>query len=360
MRLAASTGRQYNLRLDSLAGPLRNTNCARIRAMTRLEQELTIPGVSEAEIVSAEDAETGGLPNMLFEVPHGATRERHYDAVRRRLSGEMPEDLKAFFFVNTDVGSIECARRAAQLLTQRPLAQGLSSLFGPQRVARVERIPRPTILLLRCLVPRTFIDCNRDLAVAPESARAAGLTGAVPEYVTGEDLQTLREMHTAYTNAARHAYASICGRGDSAVIFHTYAPKSVDITRIDTGIVRALREAYSPERYAAWPARPDVDIISEAADRSPLAPRGLVESIRRYYAKVGIEATENASYRLHPATLGYQHSAEYPGQVLCIEISRGRLADPFMPFEEMTIGADNVSRMVAPVAAALFEELSGQ
>jgi len=326
--------------------------------MHRLIDELSLPGVSEVEIVSPAGADPGAAPELLFEVPHGATRERHFDAVRRRLTGDFPEDLKAFFFVNTDVGSIECARRTARLLSERPLDTTLSTLFAPQRAEELARLPRPNVLILRCLVPRTFIDCNRVLDVGSESVHAAGLTGAVPEYVTGKDLQTLRGMHSAYTRAARQAYASICGAGGKAVIFHTYAPRSVNITRIDAGIVRALREAYSPERYTTWPVRPDVDIISEADDEVPLAPRGIVESIRRHYASVGIEATENVSYRLHPATLGHQHSVGYAHRVLCIEISRARLADPFAPFEEMTIGADNVTRMTAPIAAALLEDRS--
>jgi hypothetical protein len=326
--------------------------------MQRLIGELSVPGVSEVEFVSPTGADPGTAPELLFEVPHGATRERHFTAVRRRLIGDLPDDLREFFFVNTDVGSIECARRTARLIVERPFDPALSDLFTARRVERLVRLPRPRVLILRSLVPRTFIDCNRVLDVDSDSAHAAGLTGAVPEYVTGKDLKTLRGMHSAYTRAARQAYASTCGAGGKAVIFHTYAPRSVDITRIDAGIVRALREAYSPERYTTWPLRPDVDIISEADDGAPLAPRKLVESIRRHYAEIGIEATENVSYRLHPATMGHGHSVEYAGRVLCIEINRARLADPFAPFEEMTIGGDNVTRMTAPIAAALLEDRS--
>ena len=213
-------------------------------------------------------------------------------------------------------------------------------------------------MILRCLVPRTFIDCNRVLDVDSELVHAAGLTGAVPGYVTGKDLQTLRGMHSAYTRAARAGLrvesAALAAR---PLIFHTYAPRSVNITRIDAGIVRALREAYSPERYTTWPVRPDVDIISEADDDVPLAPRGIVESIRRHYAERWDRGDRERVVSTSSRNAGPSATrSDMRHRVLCIEISRARLADPFAPFEEMTIGADNVTRMTAPIAAALLED----
>ena len=43
--------------------------------MHRLIDELSLPGVSEVEIVSPVGADPGAAPALLFEVPHGATRE---------------------------------------------------------------------------------------------------------------------------------------------------------------------------------------------------------------------------------------------------------------------------------------------
>ena len=53
--------------------------------------------------------------------------------------------------------------------------------------------------------------------------------------------------------------------------------------------------------------------------------------------------------------MGQVYSHAYPGRVLCLEINRAALADPFSPFEEMRIGAAKVSRMSAPVAEAFLE-----
>ena len=44
--------------------------------------------------------------------------------------------------------------------------------------------------------------------------------------------------------------------------------------------------------------------------------------------------------------------------LLCIEISRALLADPFCPFEEMHIGREKVERMSGPIVEALLEARS--
>ena len=138
-------------------------------------------------------------------------------------------------------------------------------------------------------------------------------------------------------------------------MLHTYAPRFVEITKIDAGIVQALRAAYEPEQYERWRRRPDVDVISESSDGAKLAPAELVEAIRRNYAAAGIEATENATYRLDPSTMGHVHSIRYPERVLGLEISRARLADPFTPFEEMRVSEAKAVEMAVPIAAAFLE-----
>jgi hypothetical protein len=70
------------------------------------------------------------------------------------------------------------------------------------------------------------------------------------------------------------------------------------------------------------------------------------------------QATENATYRLHAATMGYRYSALYPGRVLCMEVRRDLLADPFDPFAEMKIGASKVTRIARVTAAAYLEQLA--
>ena len=47
------------------------------------------------------------MPDLLVEIPHGATRAAHFDALASELVGPFPDDLRDFFFVNTDVGAPE-------------------------------------------------------------------------------------------------------------------------------------------------------------------------------------------------------------------------------------------------------------
>lgn len=319
----------------------------------------SVPGVCRVRIVSAPGADPDIPPALLFELPHGATTEADYRALRGRLRSELPEDLKDFFFVNTDAGSPEYAREAARQLTTPPASTPrLEELLGPEIVTEAGRLSNRKILIVRCLIPRTFIDCNRVLDADPAEPPVEGITAAVPEYVTAEaDVELLHEMYLSYQAVAGLAYDRVCGAGGTALQLHTYAPRSVRVDRLDGCIVETLRRAYAPEIYESWEARPDVDLITEDAGGTLLAPPRVVASLKAYYAAIGIRATENETYRLHPATMGRRHSVRHPGQVLCLEINRACLADPFSPFEEMRIGGDKTARMSAPVAAACLEEL---
>ena len=285
----------------------------------------SIPGVCEVD----RHGPRGRPADFLIELPHGATREAHFDALRTKLVGDYPENLKDFFFVNTDAGAPECGTEIA-----RRLADGGACVF-----------------VVRCLIPRTFIDCNRAIdGTAPQGE----LTPGLPEYVGDEqDVQELVQLHGSYQKLARQAYELICASGGIALTLHTYAPRSVRIDKIDDGIVRLLRRAYEPQAYERWERRPDVDLISEDVDGRQLAPPGIVETLRHEYAAIGIEVGENATYRLHPETMGYVRSLAHPGRVLCMEINRELLADPFTPFEEMRIGPQKVERMVNPIVSTL-------
>jgi hypothetical protein len=298
----------------------------------------SVPGVCDVQCVPSDEASRESPPDLLIELPHGATRTTDFERVRRRLISELPDQLSAYFYVNTDVGSYECAREVARCL---------NDLEGVDRVVR-------KVLILRSLIPRTFIDCNRILA--PEAADAGEMTPAVPGYITASaDRDLLQGLHVSYQAVARQAYDRVCGAGGMGLQIHTYAPRSVGIDRIDGNIVDVLREAYEPVTYQTWDKRPDVDIISETSDGTLLAPQGLVTSVKQAYARIGIEARENSTYRLHPETMGHHYSERFVGRVLCIEINRALLADPFSPFEEMHIGQAKVERMSAPIVEALID-----
>lgn len=274
--------------------------------------------------------------DLLIELPHGATRGADFESIRSRLRGALPERLEEFFFVNTDVGCVECARCIAELVSGAP-----------------EPAPKQ-VMILRSLIPRTLIDCNRII-----ESDEGGMTPGLPPYVTcSADREWLSGLHAAYVETAERAHRNVCGAGGLALILHTYAPRSVGIDVVDATIVERLHRAYAPGVYENWPLRPDVDIISQDADSNRLASAELVADLRRRFASAGYQAAENATYRLHPATLGHRLSAMYPGRVLCVELNRGLLADPFTPFQEMTIGPEAVERLSRPLAAALLEQLS--
>lgn len=298
-----------------------------------LQDISTIPGVCEVEHTPPR----AGAPTLLIELPHGATRTADYEALRGRLVGALPDNLEQFFYVNTDIGTPECAAWLAGALA----AAGYGSL------------------VLRCVVPRTFIDCNRVVAGSVQGAVIDGLTPAVAGYITeAEDRALLEALHREYHALVERAYQRICGAGGLALQLHSYAPKSVEVDRVDGGIVAALRRAYEPAVYATWPERPAVDIICAGTDGTMYAAPELVAAVRAAFAAIEVEARENATYRLHPATMGYQYARAYPRQVLCVELNRGLVAEPFVPFAESPIGPARVERMSRPLAAALVEALA--
>ena len=276
----------------------------------------------------------GGGPGwLLIEVPHGATRKRDYDAVATRLKSALPDQLDHFFFVNTDIGAPEGADQLGRTLS----AEGVN------------------VVVARCLVPRTFIDTNRVPGRTTQGVVKDGLTPAVPGYIDApEDAEWLGALHARYHQVVGALYDRVCGGADGlALQLHSYAPRSVEVEKTDAGIVAALHAAYQPEVYAAWPERPPIDLISATADGSFRTAPALVTALLREFAADGIAAGENATYHLHPATMGLFYAQAWPGKVVCVELNRGLVADPFVPFGVSPIGEAKVARMVAPIRRAL-------
>ena len=295
----------------------------------------SIEGICEIAVHRPATAPRGWL---LIEVPHGATRQSDYETLAGRLKSSLPANLDHFFYVNTDVGAPEGAEWIARALS----AQG----FG--------------VVLTRCLIPRTLIDTNRVVAESQGGRVIDGLTPAVPGYIDDPgDALMLVAMHGAYHARVSEAYASICGKGRGlALQLHSFSPRSVQIEKTDAGIVEALHAAYVPEVYAKWPERPAVDLICATEDGSFKAAPKLVAALKAAYATAGIEAKENATYHLHPATMGLLYARAHPEQVLCVELNRGLIADPFVPFGVSPISPTKVARMVAPIAQVLAEAMS--
>ena len=336
---------------------------------------VSIPDVCDVSFVG--DPARLDAPDLLIELPHGATAPEDFERLAGCLNGPFPDELEAFFFVNTDVGSPECAADLATLLAD-PWAHGLiESPSAAADRARPSWDTRPrgwSTLILRSRIPRTFIDCNR---VAAADATSPGMTPQLPFYVTdARDREVLGGLYREYQAVADSAYRRICGGGGLALMLHTYAPRSVDIGALDQEVVTKLRAAY--EDYGRWPLRPDVDLITESVDGARLAPERLAEVVRAAYtddaaqhaiaAAAGSAAAEpslapsdapfqvgeNATYRLFPETTGYLHAERYPGRTLVAEFRRDRLADPFDPFAPMRMGAAKVRSMCRPLAQALL------
>ncbi len=297
------------------------------------------PGVAHVERLDGAAADPQAPPALLVEVPHGADRRAHFDALRARLVGDLPDDLLAFFCVNTDVGAWQLGRAvAARFVAARP---------------------RASALLVRCLIPRTFIDCNRVIEAPRVPLSEGGMTPGLPPYVRHpRDRALLLALHERYVALAGRAFEAVCGAGGLALIPHTYAPRSVQIGEIGDDIGAQLRRAWAPEQAGQWPLRAQVDLLTRTGEGTLLAPEGALEALVPAYAALGLQAVEGHTYFLHPATQGYAFAARYPGRTLSLEVRRDLLVEAWEPFEEMRVDEAAAARVAGPLAA-LFGDLAG-
>jgi predicted N-formylglutamate amidohydrolase len=205
------------------------------------------------------------------------------------------------------------------------------------------------VAVLRCRVPRTFIDCNRQIDAGPEEFKAGKVTpGLMPWITSAEDRLLLRARYDAYIATVSAAAAALPAHG-AMLLLHSYAPRTVDV-EVDLAIVESLRRAYLPEREPTWPLRPELDLISRGSDGVDHAPAGMVATLRGQLAPLGLALAESATYPLHPSTLAWSHVMARPGRVMCLEVRRDLLAEPFA---QMHIGAAKVERLAVALAAAL-------
>lgn len=292
----------------------------------------SIPGIVDVQIYPGADARPGAPPDLLVEIPHGATTTEDYTSLAARLESPLPESLIDFFYVNTDAGAPE-------------LAEAVCRRFVAAEPAR-------TAATLRCRIPRTFIDVNRRIDASPAEFREGKVTPGIPPWITAPaDRALLRERYDTYIAAVRGAIAALAP-GGALLLLHTYAPRSVDV-EVDLDIVKSLRRAWQPDVAPTWPLRPEVDVIGRGVDGTSHAPEAVVTALRAALAARGITAADSATYPLHPSTVAWEHATRLPGRALCVEIRRDLLADPFEPFAQMRIGVEQVARLAEPLAAAL-------
>jgi hypothetical protein len=294
----------------------------------------SVEHVVDVEVLRGPDADPQAAPDLLIEVPHGADERRHYDALARRLRGDLPADLHLFFNLNTDIGAWDYGRATARAL--------------------IAAQPARCILLLRCLIPRTFIDCNRRADYRGGRPEDGALTAGIPEYVRDErDRALLLELHEAYCTLVRKAFATVCGAGGSALVPHTYGPRTLGIDAVDDDIVTRLRWACAPERHDTWPLRAEIDLLTRDAEGRLFAPEGLESRLLEDFAAAGYGVRANGAFNLHASTLAHEWSTTYPGKVLCLEVRRDALVERWTPFEEMHVVADKCERVAGVLAPAL-------
>ena len=293
--------------------------------------EITMFGPSPGAGSARDSATTP--PVLVIEIPHGATRTAEYRALRAMLNGEIASNLVDFFHVNTDVGAPE-------------LGAAVAEAFAAAN-------PGERVCLVRCRIPRTFIDCNRVIDVAPEFYKEGRVTPGVPPWIRDPgDLALLRGLHGRYAQASAAIIDATCAAGGRALFLHTYAPRSVDV-EVNDDIVANLHHAYLPDVEPTWPLRAEVDIIGRGLDGTLHVGVELLAALVEGYGRLGITVADGQTYPMHPSTLAYHHTVRHPGRTVCVEVRRDLLADPFTPFEEMRISAPQAIRLAAPLAAAL-------
>lgn len=298
-----------------------------MRATTRL------PGLVELTPFGPTEGPESPL-DLVIEVPHGAAGPDELFALARRLRSALPARIERFFYVNTDVGAYALSEAiAARVLAARPQTRGV---------------------LARALVPRTFLDVNRLLDASAEAYASGGVTAGVPSFITDpDDLRLLSGIYADYRAALDPIWARLAP-GGLGLTPHTYAPRTVGISRVDERIVENLEACYAPGVEETWPLRPEVDLITTTPEGLDLAPPGLADALTRGLAALGVTAERDKSYNLHPVTLGNLRSVAWPGQVLCFEVRRDLLVRAWTPFEPMEADPAKVAPLADAFAAAIL------
>ena len=287
----------------------------------------SLPGI--ADLVRFGD----GPARLVIEVPHGADRRSDYDAVRVRLAGEMPADLHTFFHINTDVGAWQLG----------------------EAVARAVALRGHSVIAIRSLLPRTFIDCNR----LEDATAAAGLTAGLAPWIRHPaDRDLLLEAHRQYVGLVSAAIAEVTSNNGYIFLPHTYGPRTMDIPSVGDDIVERLREQVEPKKWASLPLRPEIDLISRTPEGDVAAPEDSENTLVSAYAALGISVAVAQTYTLHPVTLGARWAIQHPGRALCLEVRRDLLVDEWLPFDEMHANPVAVARISAPLTD-LFAALLG-
>ncbi len=296
-------------------------------------QLASIPGIVDVTVIRGCDAHEGRTPDLLVEVPHGATTRADLDDHCARLRGPLPSHLHTFFHVNTDEGAWEYGLRTAERV--------------------VATLPERAAMVLRCRIPRTLIDTNRIASERGAPSRGGVTPGLQPYIHDPEDQARLRSLHERYLAVCDTAFEAVCSQGGLALFAHTYAPHSIRIGAIGADIAEKLRWAYEPEQLATWDVRPEVDLINRTADGTSHTDPTLEPDVATRLEAAGYAVAEGQTYALHPSTMGYHRAMAWPGQTLGIEVRRDVLCPDWPPFTEAHVDPARVDSVAEPLADAL-------
>jgi len=205
-------------------------------------------------------------------------------------------------------------------------------------------------------VPRTFVDCNRDIdaATIASASRPGEMTPGLHGWVRDpRDRALLLARYGAYRAHVAALYDEVCGHGGRALMVHSYAPRSVDVA-VDDHVVRSLRAAYAPDRVGTWPLRASVDLIVDTPEGERLADPDLTDAAQREYEAAGFDVVRNGAYALHPVSLAHVFARAHPGRTLCLELRRDLLVREFTPFAEMPADPMRIERVAAPLARCVL------
>lgn len=289
----------------------------------------SIPGVVDVQRLG-DPART---PELIIEVPHGATATADFTALERLLQSPLPAQLADFFHVNTDIGAPELGVAIATELLKRRSGGG--------------------VIILRCRVPRTFIDCNRRIDASPAEFKAGKVTPGLMPWITADaDRELLLTRYRGYVQAVDDTVAEVMPKGGAMVLLHSYAPREVGV-EVNLDIVKSLHAAYAPDVEPTWPLRPEVDVIGKTVEGQSLAPAEVVRRLEAGLQRVGVGLAHGTTYPMHPSTLAHGHVTRWPGRVLCVEVRRDLLAETWSPFAEMPISAAACAKLAGPFAEAL-------
>lgn len=290
------------------------------------------PHIADVLVIRGEAARADQAPDLFVEVPHGATSTADFEAFAAEFEAPLPDGLVDFFHVNTDAGAFELAVATAEQLV----------------AAFTDR----SVLIVRSRIPRTFIDCNRRIDADSAAFVTGGVTpGTMPWVTAAADRARLRSRYDAYLATVRNAVEAL-HPGAATLLLHTFAPRTVGV-EVDADIVANLRRAYEPDVVETWPLRPELDVISRDASGRSHAPQHVVDALRSSFGELGWAVGDSETYPMHESSLAWDHVQARPDRVLCLEVRRDLLADPFDPFVEMHIGPSKVSPIAQRLARAI-------